>query len=141
MVSKIARTIGRSLGLNEDLIEAIALGHDIGHTPFGHAGEAELARILEKNSAGSFVHNAQSIRMLDKLENHGKGLNLTLQVLDGILGHNGEKEFLELTPNKKNLSWEILDKNVSDCLTHPRSEKADSNIFPSFPLHRQVRQN
>ena len=131
MVSRIARTVGRFLRLNEDLIEAIAIGHDIGHTPFGHAGEAELAKILEKNSAGSFVHNAQSIRMLDKLEKHGKGLNLTLQVLNGILGHNGEKEFLELTPNKKNLSWEMLDKNVSACLTYPRSERVDSNIFPS----------
>ena len=76
MVSRIARTLGRFLRLNEDLIEAIAIGHDIGHTPFGHAGEDELAKNLEKNSCGSFVHNAQSVRILDKLENHGDGLNL-----------------------------------------------------------------
>ena len=131
MVSKIARTIGRFLQLNEDLIEAIAIGHDIGHTPFGHAGEAELARILEKNSIGSFVHNAQSIRVLDKLEKHGKGLNLTLQVLDGILGHNGEVEFLELKPNKNNLKWDILDKNVLNCLTLPREKNFDKHLFPS----------
>ena len=131
MVSKIARTVGRFLRLNEDLIEAIAIGHDIGHTPFGHAGEAELAKILEKNAAGSFVHNAQSVRILDKLEKHGKGLNLTLQVLDGILGHNGEAEFLQLTPDKKNLHWDILDQNVKNCLTIPRAEKIDSHIFPS----------
>ena len=64
MVSRIARSIGRCLRLNEDLIEAIALGHDIGHTPCGHTGEAELARLLAKHSAGTFMHNAQSVRVL-----------------------------------------------------------------------------
>lgn len=63
MVSRIARSIGRCLRLNEDLIEAIALGHDIGHTPCGHTGEAELARLLAKYGAGTFVHNAQSVRV------------------------------------------------------------------------------
>lgn len=89
-VSKIARTIGRSLRLNEDLIEAIALGHDLGHVPFGHFGERILNQICEKNELGYFLHNAQSVRILREIENNGKGLNMTLQVLDGILCHNGE---------------------------------------------------
>ena len=90
LVSKIARTIGRFLRLNEDLIEAIALGHDIGHTPFGHDGERYLNEICEEQEIGYFRHNAQSVRCLQELEKGGEGLNLTLQVLDGILCHNGE---------------------------------------------------
>lgn len=91
LVSKIARTIGRFLRLNEDLIEAIALGHDIGHTPFGHDGERYLNEICEEQGIGYFRHNAQSVRCLQELEQGGEGLNLTLQVLDGILCHNGEE--------------------------------------------------
>ena len=86
LVSKIARTIGRSLRLNEDLIEAIALGHDIGHTPFGHKGEKYLNDICIKENIGYFCHNAQSVRVLKNLE----GLNISVQTLDGILAHNGE---------------------------------------------------
>ena len=86
LVSKIARTIGRSLKLNEDLIEAIALGHDIGHTPFGHKGEELLNSICEKEKIGYFCHNAQSVRILQAIE----GLNISMQTLDGILAHNGE---------------------------------------------------
>ena len=86
LVSKIARTIGRSLALNEDLIEAIALGHDIGHTPFGHKGESLLNKICEKEGIGHFCHNAQSVRILQDIE----GLNVSMQTLDGILAHNGE---------------------------------------------------
>ena len=86
LVSKIARTIGRSLKLNEDLIEAIALGHDIGHTPFGHKGESLLNNICEKEEIGYFCHNAQSVRILQDIEN----LNISVQTLDGILAHNGE---------------------------------------------------
>ena len=89
-VSKIARTIGRSLRLNEDLIEAIALGHDLGHVPFGHFGERVLSDICEEHDLGYFIHNAQSVRVLQEIENEGEGLNITLQVLDGILCHNGE---------------------------------------------------
>lgn len=81
-VSQIARTIARALRLNEDLTEAIALGHDLGHTPFGHAGEAVLNELVE----GGFEHNRQSLRMVEKLEN-GVGLNLTFEVRDGILHH------------------------------------------------------
>ena len=90
LVSKIARTIGRFLNLNEDLIEAISLGHDVGHTPFGHDGERILAAFLQEQGAGIFEHNVQSFRLFHELEAYGKGLNLTAQVLDGIICHNGE---------------------------------------------------
>ena len=90
LVSKIARTIGRFLNLNEDLIEAISLGHDVGHTPFGHDGERILSAFLEGQRAGIFEHNVQSFRLFHDLEAYGKGLNLTAQVLDGIICHNGE---------------------------------------------------
>ena len=89
-VSKIARTIGRALGLNTDLIEAIALGHDIGHTPLGHLGESLLNEISLREMGEYFAHNIQSVRHYMTVENDGKGLNLTLQVLDGIMCHNGE---------------------------------------------------
>ena len=84
-VSQICRTIARGLKLNEDLIEAIALGHDVGHTPFGHVGEEALRRIIRH-----FEHNEQSIRILKVLAREGHGLNLTEPVLDGILHHTGE---------------------------------------------------
>ena len=90
LVSKIARTIGRALNLNEDLIEAIALGHDIGHTPLGHAGEAILNRLSLKELGEYFAHNIQGVRYYMFVATDGKGLNLTLQTLDGIMTHNGE---------------------------------------------------
>ena len=90
LVSKIARTIGRALNLNEDLIEAIALGHDIGHTPLGHAGEAILNRLSLKELGEYFAHNIQGVRYYMHISKDGKGLNLTLQTLDGIMTHNGE---------------------------------------------------
>lgn len=90
LVSKIARTIGRFLNLNEDLIEAISLGHDVGHTPFGHDGERILSAFLQKHAEGIFEHNVQSFRLFHDLEKYGAGLNLTAQVLDGIICHNGE---------------------------------------------------
>lgn len=84
-VSQIARTIARALRLNEDLTEAIALGHDLGHTPFGHLGEYDLARVVP----GGFHHNEQSVRVVKKIEKSGEGLNLSKEVLDGILNHRG----------------------------------------------------
>ena len=84
-VSRIARTIARGLRLNEDLTEAAALGHDLGHTPFGHAGE----RVLNEIMPGGFEHNVQSLRVVDRLENGGEGLNLTYEVRRGILCHTG----------------------------------------------------
>ncbi|QYZ79211.1 HD domain-containing protein [Methanofollis formosanus] len=94
LVSKIARTIGRALGLNEDLIEAIALGHDIGHVPFGHKGEEFLNEICVREGIGVFRHNLQSIQSLDVIED----LDLTLQTLDGILCHDGERFVRRLRP-------------------------------------------
>ena len=131
MVSKIARTIGRFLRANEDLIEAISLAHDLGHTPFGHFGEEILAGIMEEKGEGSFVHNAQSVRLLDTIENSGKGLNLTLQVLDGILGHNGEFLEQKIRYNSSNLTWESLDRNVTRCFSEPRKDKPEKSIYPS----------
>ena len=101
LVSKIARTIGRALRLNEDLIEAASLGHDIGHTPFGHAGEAILNRISLRVGEGYFNHNIQSVRKLEFLENKGSGLNLTVQVIDAIMCHNGELELSCYKPVSK----------------------------------------
>ena len=86
-VSRIARTITQALGLNEDLAEAIALGHDLGHTPFGHAGEDALTKCLGK----PFRHTEQSLRVVDVLERNGQGLNLTYEVRMGILGHTGDR--------------------------------------------------
>lgn len=82
-VSQNARTIAKALRLNEDLVEAIALGHDLGHTPFGHAGEQKLNELCE----GGFRHNEQSVRVVERLEKNGQGLNLTWEVRDGILNH------------------------------------------------------
>lgn len=87
-VSQIARTIARSLQLNEDLTEAIALGHDLGHTPFGHMGE----RALDRVTPGGFSHNAQSLRVVELLEQGGEGLNLTWEVRNGIRYHSGSKK-------------------------------------------------
>ncbi|RJR17375.1 MAG: HD domain-containing protein [Desulfobacteraceae bacterium] len=113
-VSKIARTIGRLLRLNEDLIEAIALGHDIGHTPFGHDGERFLSDICSAHGIGCFLHNVQSVKFLQYIERKGRGWNLTLQVLDGILCHDGEIHEQSLAPNKakdfKTLEEEMLAK-------------------------------
>ena len=86
-VSRIARTIAKALNLNEDLAEAIAMGHDLGHTPFGHAGEVALTEAMGQ----PFRHNEQSLRVVDILENGGEGLNLTYEVRMGILGHTGNR--------------------------------------------------
>lgn len=101
LVSKIARTISRALGLNEDLTEAIALGHDLGHVPFGHIGERILNEISLKNNLGYFNHNVHSVRILMNIENYGRGLNVSKEVLDGILCHNGEFAKELLVPIKK----------------------------------------
>lgn len=85
-VTQVARTVARSLRLNEDLTEAIALGHDLGHTPFGHAGEEALRECYDKD----FAHYRQSLRVVEKLENDGKGLNLTWEVRNGIVNHTGK---------------------------------------------------
>ena len=101
LVSKIARTIGRLLRLNEDLIEAISLGHDIGHAPFGHDGEKFLSELSRKHGLGHFFHNIQGVRFLEKIERKGRGWNLSLQVLDGILSHDGEVHSQALYPDRQ----------------------------------------
>lgn len=93
-VAQISRTIARALMLNEDLTEAIALGHDVGHTPFGHVGEYALREII-----GHYHHNEQSLRVVEYIERDGKGLNLSLEVKDGILNHTGEHKALTLEGN------------------------------------------
>ena len=109
LVSKIARTIGRCLRLNEDLIEAIALGHDIGHIPYGHFGEACLSRLCEQYGIGKFYHNVQSVQFLDRIED----CDLTLQVLDGILCHNGEADDIRISPAPCP-GWTAFDRKVQD---------------------------
>lgn len=124
LVSKIARTIGRALKLNEDLIEAIALGHDLGHVPFGHVGESILNKISLENNEGFFLHNVQSVRTLMVLEDNGKGKNITVQVLDGILCHNGEK--IEKTYSYKNKSKDEFLNDYNKCykdINHARNLK------------------
>jgi dGTPase len=109
LVSKIARTIGRCLRLNEDLIEAIALGHDIGHIPYGHYGESCLSALCEQFGIGKFFHNVQSVQFLDRIED----CDLTMQVLDGILCHNGEADDIKISPDPCQ-SWLEFDKKVQD---------------------------
>ena len=101
LLSKIARTIGRFLRLNEDLLEAIALGHDIGHPPFGHDGEHILSAFCAAHAIGPFLHSVQGVRFLDRVEKNGRGLNLSLQVLDGILSHDGETHLERLAPDRE----------------------------------------
>ncbi len=88
-VTQISRTVARALRLNEDLVEAIGLGHDLGHPPFGHIGEEALDRCLAERFGASFKHNEQSLRVVDTLERQGRGLNLGAAVRDGILNHSG----------------------------------------------------
>ena len=112
LVSRIARNIGRLLGLNLDLIEAIALGHDMGHTPFGHAGESILSKLYHKRTGRFFNHNVHSVRVLDRIFHY----NISLQTLDGILCHNGELELDEYRPSNLS-SFDEFDKIFEDCYT------------------------
>ena len=114
LVSRIARTIGRALNLNLDLIEAIALGHDIGHTPFAHCGEVYLNELYNKHTGRFFTHNIHSARVLDQVF----PLNLTLQTLSGIAGHNGEIELAEYRPVPIN-SFEEFEAELEKCYTIP----------------------
>ena len=112
LVSRIARTIGKALNLNVDLIEAISLGHDIGHTPFGHTGEDFLDKLYRQKTSLRFSHNIHSVRVLDKIF----ALNISLQTLDGISAHNGELELEKYSPIPLN-SFEEFDKKIQDCYT------------------------
>lgn len=110
LVSRIARTIGKALSLNLELIEAIALGHDLGHTPFGHTGEKILDELYFSYDKKHFAHNIQSVRVLDKIFSY----NVSLQTLDGIAGHNGEIEKEEYHPLKID-GFEEFDKLIEAC--------------------------
>lgn len=123
LVSRIARNIGSVLGLNLDLIEAIALGHDIGHTPFGHAGERFLDELLENETGRRFNHNVQSARVLDKLF----ARNVSLQVLDGVLCHNGEFEQQEYRP-QWDKTFNINDEEIENC--NVKGGKAIKELIP-----------
>ena len=113
-VSRIARTIARGLSLNEDLTEAAALGHDLGHTPFGHAGERALNRILP----GGFAHNKQSLRVVERLEEGGEGLNLTWEVRNGILCHTGGEKAATLEGRLLRLADQIayINHDIDDAI-------------------------
>lgn len=123
LVSRIARNIGKMLGLDLDLIEAIALGHDIGHTPFGHAGERFLNDLYHDSTGKYFNHNVHSVRVLDKIFN----LNISLQTLDGILCHNGEFECKEYIPSTLN-NFNEFDKKVEKCYI---DQSAIKHLVPS----------
>ena len=114
LVSRIARTIGRALNLNLDLIEAIALGHDIGHTPFAHCGEVYLNELYHSHTGRFFNHNIHSVRVLDQIF----PLNLTLQTLSGIAGHNGEIELAEYRPVPMD-TFEAFEAELEKCYTIP----------------------
>ncbi len=122
LVSRIARSIGAALNLNLDLIEAIALGHDIGHTPFGHAGEKYISEIYQAECGRYFNHNVHSVRVLDGIFDH----NLTLDTLNGIITHNGEFEMHEYRPEPMH-TFEAFDKMVESCYVD------QSNIIKIVP--------
>ena len=153
-VARIASTITRALGLNEDLAEAIAMGHDLGHTPFGHAGEVALTRCLGK----PFRHNEQSLRVVDVLENDGQGLNLTYEVRNGILCHTGDPwpETLEGMVVRRSdqiayvnhdiddavragiLSNEDIPDAVSDVLGHSHSQRINTLVTDAIFTSREA---
>ena len=118
LVSRIARTIGKALNLNLDLIEAIALGHDIGHTPFGHTGEHHLDEIYREHTGRRFSHNIQSVRVLDKIY----PLNISLQTLSGIAAHDGEYELAEYRPRPLD-SFEEFDRQIEECYINKAAVK------------------
>ena len=118
LVSRIARTIGKALSLNLDLIEAIALGHDIGHTPFGHAGEEFLDELLLKHTGRRFSHNIHSVRVLDKIFPY----NISLQTLNGIASHDGEMELLEYRPSPLT-DFDDFDKQIEACYIDKKNVK------------------
>ena len=117
-VSGIARTVARALRLNEDLAEAVSLGHDLGHTPFGHAGEGVIDEVLRRMGAGGFQHNEQSARVVEVLENDGRGLNLTWEVRDGIRHHSGDESRATLESQIVHLADRIayVNHDIDDAL-------------------------
>lgn len=127
-VTQIARTIGRALGLNEDLIEAIGLGHDLGHTPFGHAGEKILDSWCKKNGIDSgFQHHLQSVRVVEVLENSGNGLNLTFEVVEGIRRHSkGSLDYNLFSNADEDLHWEGRVVKIADRIAYVNHDLQDA---------------
>lgn len=119
LVSRIARNIGAALNLNLDLIEAISLGHDLGHTPFGHDGERILSKLFQEHTGRYFNHNVQSVRILDELIQR----NISLQTLDGILCHNGEMEQQEYRPVQLD-GFDAFDQRMEKCYVHQDAIRA-----------------
>ncbi len=139
-VTQIARTIAKSLRLNEVLTEAIALGHDVGHSAFGHAGEAALNKLVK----GGFDHYRQSVRVVEKLEQNGAGLNLTVEVRDGILKHSkGEKgELLRKRPKSRALTLEGDIVRISDIIgyvNHDIDDGIRAGIISENDIPKEVR--
>jgi dGTPase len=132
-VSGIARTAARALRLNEDLAEAIALGHDLGHTPFGHAGEGVIDQMLRNLGAEGFQHNEQSARVVEVLENDGRGLNLTWEVRDGIRHHSGDVQPATLEAKIVHLADRIayVNHDIDDAL---RAELITPADLPPGPI-------
>ena len=129
-VSRIARTLARGLNLNEDLTEAVALGHDLGHTPFGHAGEAALDSVMD----GGFSHRVQSLRVVDRVEKGGRGLNLTCEVRDGIVRHSGD------VPAE---TWEGQLVHIADrvaYLNHDMEDAIRADILRETDIPRHIRE-
>ncbi len=119
-VSQVARTIGKFLRLNQELIDAIALSHDLGHSPFGHDGEKFLSEICEEHGIGQYHHHIQSLHIVDRVAKRGRGLNLTFQVRDGILSHDGEVHNQQLVPQRN--------KTEEDLQQYIRRKKAGENV-------------
>ena len=132
-VSGISRGVARALRLNEDLAEAIALGHDLGHAPFGHSGEEALDNVLEAEHGRRFRHNQQSLRVVEHLERDGEGLNLTWEVRDGILNHTGEGEPATLEGAIVRLvdRFAYVNHDIDDAL---RAGILDYGELPAAPL-------
>jgi len=132
-VAGIARTVARALRLNEDLAEAISLGHDLGHTPFGHAGEGVIDSVLKRLGAGGFEHNEQSARVVEVLENDGRGLNLTWEVRDGIRNHTGQHKPATLEGRVVRLADRIayINHDIDDAL---RAGLITADDLPSAPI-------
>jgi len=133
-VSQIARTIAKALRLNEDLTEAIALGHDLGHTPFGHAGEKALDEALKNAGLSGFKHYQQSLRVVDILENNGKGLNLTYEVRNGIEHHTTGREPDTLEGKIVRLSDKIA------YINHDIDDAISANILSEEDIPRALRE-
>jgi len=140
-VSQIARTIGRALGLNEDLVEAIALAHDLGHTPFGHSGEA----VLNTLHPGGFRHYEQSLRVVDILEKDGEGLNLTMEVRDGIVKHSkGKGDIIIRDDDERPLTKEAEVVRIADIigyLNHDIDDAVRGNVISEEDIPRHLRDN